>query len=105
MQSIRTTPGQPLLQQRSTSGERAKEIADLVGRMGAIDTTLCTVRDLIRFYADMAHELPDESKCITVDAQAMRGTMTFLFGHVEDAIESLGTVQAMVSLLDDESDS
>lgn len=83
--------------------ERSKEIAYLLTRLGSIETTVHGVRDLICFYVDLAHELPDESKTVRIDAQALRGTMTRLYAELEDAIESLATAQAMVSLLDDKS--
>ncbi|MDO8591496.1 MAG: hypothetical protein Q7R60_01045 [bacterium] len=83
--------------------ERSNEIAHLLTRLGSIETTVHGVRDLICFYVDLTHELPDESKTIRIDAQALRGTMTRLYAELEDAIESLATVQAMASLLDDKS--
>jgi hypothetical protein len=85
------------------SDERAKEIADLVQRIGDIDGTLSCVRDMAYLYADMAHELPEEKQTVMVNAQEMRTAMTLCLARLEDAIESLGTVQAMVSLLDDKS--
>jgi hypothetical protein len=105
MQSHRTTPIKSHRTKLNSTTDQEKDIADLVARIGAIDSTLGSVRDLARFYADLAHEVPDESKAVTIDAQALRGTMTFFVAHLENAIESLGMVQTMASLLDDKSDS
>lgn len=92
---------QPTPTKISRGAERSKEISDVLAHIGAIETAIQEARDVACLYADLAHELPDTSKAIRVDAQALRGVMTRLYAGMEDAMELLGTVQAMVSLLDE----
>lgn len=97
------TQAQPGKHLSNLSEDRAADITELVKRIGNIDDTLSAVRDFAYLYADMAHELPEEKTAIMVNAQAMRKAMAFFIGRLEGAIESLGEVQGMVSLLDDKS--
>lgn len=82
----------------SKAAER-NEIDDLIYRLDAIETTLSAVRNLSRVYADLAHEVPEESAAVTIDAEAMRGTMTFFTAQLDEAIDSLQIVHVLTSQL------
>lgn len=100
---FQTKPGSITSTQANQSEDRAADMAELVNRISSIDGTLSTLRDFAYLYADMVHELPDEKQTVTVKADAARNALTFIIGRLEDAIDSLGDVHAMVSLLDDKS--
>jgi hypothetical protein len=96
---------QPILKSINCNSEKSKEISDVLSRISTIELMIQEARDIAGLCADLGHELPESTKAITVDAQALRGVMTRLCARMDDAKEMLGTVQTMVSLFDENSES
>ena len=78
----------------------ASDIAELIFQTAVIDSALETTRNLSRVYADLAHEVADDSAAITLDAKAMRGMMTFFTAQLDEALESLDMVRVLLSQLE-----
>jgi hypothetical protein len=95
---------QPIINPINCDSEKSKEISDVLSRISTIESMMQEARDIAGLFADLAYEIPESTKTITVDAQALRGVMTRLCARMDDAKEMLGTVQTMVSLFDEDSE-
>jgi len=80
--------------------DRASDIAELIFQTALVDHALETTRNLSRIYADLTHEVSDDSAAITLDTKALRGMMTFFTEQLDEALESLDVVRATLSLLE-----
>ncbi|KWC96607.1 hypothetical protein [Burkholderia stagnalis] len=80
--------------------DRASDIAELIFQTALVDHALATTRNLSRIYADLTHEVADDTAAITLDAKALRGMMTFFTAQLDEALESLDVVRAMLSQLE-----
>ncbi|SEF14497.1 hypothetical protein SAMN02787142_8321 [Burkholderia sp. WP9] len=80
--------------------DHASDIAELIFQTALVNHALETTRNLSRIYADLAHEVPDDSSAVTLDAKALRGMMTFFTAQLDEALESLDVVIALLSQLE-----
>lgn len=81
-----------------------RDLKDLASRLKDAESDISTVRDLARMYCDLAHELPEGSRSIKLDADAFRGVMTYFTSQLDNAIERLAQATAQASVLADGSD-
>lgn len=88
----------------ATIAVELRELKDLASRLGAAESDISTVRDIARMYCDLAHELPDGSRSIKLDADAFRGVMTYFSAQLDNATERLAHATAQASVLADGSD-
>ena len=72
---------------------------ELAAQLETIEAAVQRARDTACLFAYLTQDIPDSSKHIELDLQALRGVMTRISGDLDDALQSLDKTSELFSLI------
>lgn len=93
------------LDQKSASAASSPAAADpqpvraLAAHLEMIEANVQRARDTVCLFAYLTQEVPDSSKHIELDRQALRGVMERICGDLDEALQSMDQTSDLFSLI------
>lgn len=75
------------------------DVRTLAAKLEMTEAAIQRARDTACLFAYLTQDIPDSSKRIELDLQALRGVMARMSGDLDDALEALDTAQDLFSLI------
>lgn len=83
----------------SPAAAEAQPARALAANLETIEATVQRARDTACLFAYLIQDIPDTSKHIELDLQALRGVMTRICGDLDEALQSLDQTSDLFSLI------
>jgi hypothetical protein len=83
----------------SPAAVEPQPVRALAAHLEMIEANVQRARDTACLFAYLTQEVPDSSKHIELDRQALRGVMERIYGDLDEALQSMDQTSSLLSLI------
>lgn len=83
----------------SPAAAEPQPVRALAAHLEMIEANVQRARDAACLFAYLTQEVPDSSKHIELDRQALRGVMEWIYGDLDEALQSMDQTSSLLSLI------